>query len=214
MSGLVILLIIVGVVVVLGVILIGMYNGLVQKRLRVKEAWSGIDVQLKRRASLIPNLVETVRGYASHERDTLESVTRARAMLQSAGSAPEAAQANNMLTSALRSLFAVSEAYPDLKANQNFQQLQSELSDTEEKIAYARQFYNRNVLSYNTAVQTVPSAFIAGMVNFKEEEFFEDDEQAREEVTVDFSTPRPAATASTPAATTPPPAEPPATPSS
>src|SRR5687767_11355267 len=134
MSGLVIALIIVGVIVVLAAIIIGMYNGLVRGRLRVREAWSGIDIQLKRRSSLIPNLVETVRGYAAHERETLENVTRARAMLDNAATAPQAAQANNILTQALRSLFAVSEAYPDLKANQNFLELQRELSDTEEKI--------------------------------------------------------------------------------
>jgi LemA protein len=177
-----------------------MYNGLVSARLRVKEAWSGIDVQLKRRASLIPNLVETVKGYAAHERETLENVTRARAMLDNAGTAQQAAQANNMLTQALRSLFAVSEAYPDLKANQNFLELQSELSDTEEKISYARQFYNRNVLTYNTKLQTFPTVLIGGMFGFQAEEFFEAEEEAREDVRVDFGINRPA----TPAAVAPP----------
>jgi LemA protein len=149
--------IVVAIVVVLVLALVGIYNGLVRARFRVREAWSGIDVQLKRRSSLIPNLVETVKGYASHERETLENVTRARAALDRAGSPAEAAQANNMLTQTLRSLFAVAEAYPDLKANQNFQDLQSQLTDTEDKIAYARQFYNRNVLSYNEKTTTFPS---------------------------------------------------------
>jgi LemA protein len=188
-------------VVLLGIFFVGMYNGLVRSRLRVREAWSSIDIQLKRRSSLIPNLVETVKGYASHERETLENVTRARAQLDNAGTAQQAAQANNMLTQALRSLFAVSEAYPDLKANANFQQLQSELSDTEDKIAYARQFYNRNVLSYNGKVQTVPTAIMASMFGFRDEEFFEAEEGAREDVTVSFAPP----------ASTPPAGEPPAT---
>jgi len=199
---LIIVLVVIGIIVLLGFVLVGMYNGLVRGRLRVREAWSGIDIQLKRRSSLIPNLVETVRGYASHERETLENVTRARAQLDNAGTAQQAAQANNMLTQALRSLFAVSEAYPDLKANENFLELQRELTDTEEKIAYARQFYNRNVLSYNTATQTVPTVFVANMFGFREEEFFEvEDEAIREDVRVDFSTVAP----STPA----PPAAPP-----
>jgi LemA protein len=206
MDGLIAVLVIAGIIIVGGIILVGMYNGLVQGRLRVREAWSGIDIQLKRRSSLIPNLVETVRGYAAHERETLENVTRARAMLDNAGTAPQAAQANNILTQALRSLFAVAEAYPDLKANQNFLELQRELTDTEEKIAYARQFYNRNVLSYNTSTQTVPTVFIANMFGFKQEEFFEAEEEAREEVRVSFGTP-PAG-----AAATPPPPAPPAAP--
>lgn len=187
----IVLIVVVVLVVLLGILLVGMYNGLVRSRLRVREAWSGIDVQLKRRSSLIPNLVETVRGYASHERETLENVTRARAQLDNAATAGEAAQANNFLTQTLRSLFAVSEAYPDLKANTNFLQLQADLSDTEDKIAYARQFYNRNVLSYNGKVQTVPTAIIAGMFGFSAEDFFEADEEAREDVTVSFAPPAP-----------------------
>jgi len=197
--------VIVAVVVVIGFILAGMYNGLVQGRLRVREAWSGIDVQLKRRASLIPNLVETVKGYAAHEREVLENVTRARAMLQQAGSPAQAAEANNMLTQTLRSLFAVAENYPNLKANENFRQLQEELTDTEDKIAYARQFYNTNVLSYNTKTQTFPSVIFANLFGFKPEEFFEAEEEARQDVHVSFA---PAA-APAPA---PPPANPPATP--
>ena len=204
------IIVIVVVLVVLGLILMGMYNGLVRARLQVREAWSSIDIQLKRRSSLIPNLVETVKGYAAHERDTLESVTRARSQLDNAGTAQQAAQANNMLTQALRSLFAVAEAYPDLKANTNFLQLQAELSDTEDKIAYARQFYNRNVLSYNSKVQTVPTAIIAGMFGFATEDFFETDEASREDVNVSFSTPPAAPPAAAPPPTAQPPAEPPA----
>ncbi len=177
------------VVLVLGFIIVGMYNGLVRARLRVKEAWSGIDVQLKRRASLVPNLVETVKGYATHEREVFENVTRARAMLQQAGSPGEAAQANNMLTQTLRSLFAVAEAYPDLKANENFLELQRELSDIEEKIAYSRQFYNSNVLSYNEKTATFPTVIFANMFNFEPAEFFEAEDEARQDVQVSFANP-------------------------
>ena len=183
--------VVVAVVVVIGAILVGMYNGLVRARLRVREAWSGIDVQLKRRASLIPNLVETVKGYAAHEREVLENVTRARSMLQQAAGPAQAAEANNMLTQTLRSLFAVAEAYPDLKANENFLDLQNELSDTEDKIAYARQFYNTNVLSYNTKTETFPTVIFANMFNFEAAEFFEAEEEARQDVKVDFSRPAP-----------------------
>ncbi len=193
MPTLIILLIVIAVVVLLVVVIVAVYNGLVRSRLRVREAWSGIDVQLKRRASLIPNLVETVKGYAAHERETLENVTAARARLQQAGTPAQAAEANNMLTQTLRSLFAVAEAYPDLKANQNFLELQRELSDIEEKIAYARQFYNTNVLSYNAKTETFPSVIMANMFGFQPAEFFEAEEGAREDVKVSFSTP-PAAT--------------------
>ena len=195
--------IIIGVVVaivVIGVlILIGMYNGLIRSRNRVKEAWSGIDVQLRRRASLVPNLVETVKGYAAHERETFEEVTRARTAVEQAGSVPDAAAANNMLTGALRHLFAVAEAYPQLQAAENFRLLQTELSDIEEKIAFARQFYNANVLDYNNRLQTVPTVFIANTFGFTREEFFEADEEGRAEVRVDFDTAQ-AAPAATPAA--------------
>jgi LemA protein len=167
--------------------IIGMYNGLVRARVRVREAWSGIDVQLKRRTSLIPNLVETVKGYAAHEREVLESVTRARAQLESATSPREAAQADNMLQATLRSLFAVAEAYPDLKANQNFLELQRELSDTEDKIAYSRQFYNTNVGNYNERLQTFPTVIIGNMFSFTAEEFYEAEEEARQDVRVSFS---------------------------
>ncbi|MEX2245394.1 MAG: LemA family protein [Dehalococcoidia bacterium] len=189
LPALIVIGIVVALVVILGLIVLGMYNGLVKARLRVREAWSGIDVQLKRRASLIPNIVETVKGYAAHERQTLESVTEARARLQQAGTPGQAAEANNMLTQTLRSLFAVAEAYPDLKANQNFLDLQNELSDIEEKIAYARQFYNTNVLSYNTKRETFPSLIFANMFGFQAAEFFEAEEAAREDVRVSFSTP-------------------------
>ena len=167
-----------------------MYNGLVSARLRVKEAWSGIDVQLKRRSSLIPNLVETVRGYAAHERETLDSVTQARAMLDQAQTPGQAAQADNILTSALRSLFAVAEAYPDLKANENFLHLQRELTDTEDKIAYSRQFYNANVRNYNEKTQVFPNVFVARMFGFHEEEFYEAEEAARDDIRVDFGAAR------------------------
>lgn len=186
--GIVIALVIVAVVVIIGFILVGMYNGLVRGRNRVKEAWSGIDVQLKRRASLVPNLVETVRGYAEHERETFEEVTRARSAVEQAGTVADAAQANNMLTGALRHLFAVAENYPQLQAAEGFRQLQTELSDIEEKIAFARQFYNTNVLDFNNRIQTVPTVFIANMFGFKAEEFFEAEEEARADVKVDFGT--------------------------
>ncbi len=182
----IILLVLLGVVVLAGLALLGIYNGLVRSRVRAREAWSGIDVQLKRRASLIPNLVETVKGYAAHEQEVLENVTRARAMLDQAGGAAQAAQADNVLTGALRSLFAVSENYPQLRANENFMALQKELSDVEEKIAFARQFYNRNVQDFNTRIQVFPSVIIANMFNFERFDFFEAEETAREDVQVSF----------------------------
>ena len=195
--------VIAAVVIILGFIIVGMYNGLVRARLRVKEAWSGIDVQLKRRASLVPNLVETVKGYATHEREVFENVTRARSMLQQAGSPGEAAQANNMLTQTLRSLFAVAEAYPDLKANENFLELQRELSDIEEKIAYSRQFYNSNVLSYNEKTATFPTIIFANMFNFEPAEFFEAEDEARQDVQVSFANPPAVPPAAPPPATAP-----------
>jgi LemA protein len=207
MAAVIVIGVIVGIIVLIGLVLVGIYNGLIRSRVRTREAWSGIDVQLKRRADLIPNLVETVRGYASHERQTFENVTRARAMLQQAGTAPEAAQANNFLTQTLRSLFAVAENYPELKANQNFLDLQSQLSDIEEKIAFARQFYNRNASDYNARIQTFPNAIIAGMFGFQPFEFFEAEEEAREVPEVSFAPP---STPSAPA--TPPPAVPPPSP--
>jgi LemA protein len=176
-----------GVVALVGFMMLGMYNGPVRARVRCREAWSGIDVQLKRRASLIPNLVEAVKGYAAHEKEVLENVTRARAMLDQAGGAAQAAQADNALAGALRSLFAVSENYPQLRANENFLSLQQELSDIEEKIAYARQSYNRNVTDFNTSIQVFPNVMMAKMFNFERFEFFEAEEPAREDVQVSFT---------------------------
>jgi LemA protein len=175
------------VLAVVALFAISMYNRLVGLRNRFRNAFAQIDVQLKRRASLIPNLVETVKGYAAHEREVLENVTRARSMLEQAGTAGQAAQADNALTSALRSLFAVSENYPQLRANENFLALQQELSDIEEKIAFARQFYNRNVLDFNTRIQVFPNVIIANMFNFEPFEFFEAEETAREDVQVSFA---------------------------
>jgi LemA protein len=209
MAVVIAIVVIVGIIVLIGLVVVGIYNGLIRSRVRTREAWSGIDVQLKRRANLIPNLVETVRGYAAHERQTFENVTRARAMLEQAGTAAEAAQANNFLTQTLRSLFAVAENYPDLKANQNFLDLQNELSDIEEKIAYARQFYNRNVSVFNTRIQTVPNVIVANMFGFERFEFFEAEEEAREVPEVSFVPPPPAAP---PTAGEPPPTSPPAAP--
>ncbi len=165
---------------------IGIYNRLVTLRNRVDNAWSQIDVQLRRRYDLIPNLVETVKGYAAHERETLEAVVAARGAAMSAQTVAEHSQAENMLSGTLKSLFALAEAYPDLKANQNFLMLQEELSGTESKIAYARQFYNDSVMSYNTATQTVPSSIVAGMFGFKQRDYFEIEAAAAEPVQVQF----------------------------
>jgi LemA protein len=187
MSTIIVVIVIVAVIFVFGMIFVGMYNGLVRGRNRVKEAYSGIDVQLRRRASLVPNLVETVKGYAAHERETFEEVTKARGQLEQAGSPGDAAVANNMLTGALRHLFAVAENYPQLQAAENFRQLQAELADIEEKIAFARQFYNSNVLDYNNRIGTMPTAVVAGMFGFGPEQFFEADEEGRAEVKVDFT---------------------------
>ena len=150
-----------------------MYNKLIGLRNRVKNSYAQIDVQLKRRNDLIPNLVETVKGYASHEKGVLEEVTHARTNVMNASNIKETSEANNQLTGALKTLFAVAENYPDLKANSNFQQLQTELSDTEDKISYARQFYNDIVLKYNNACQQFPSNILARMFNFSEEEYFQ-----------------------------------------
>lgn len=162
------------------------YNRLVTTRMRISEALSQIDVQLKRRTDLIPNLVETVKGYAKHEKDVLENVTKARSSLMGAGTPKEKAEANNFLSDTLKSLFAVSENYPALKANENFLELQQELSDTENKIAYSRQFLNSNVLDYNTKLQIFPDSFIANMFHFKPAEFFTASEKDKEPVKVSF----------------------------
>jgi LemA protein len=167
--------IIIGAIVLFVLWIIMIYNGLVAMRQRVNQAFSDIDVQTKQRHDLIPNLVETVKGYASHERGTLEAVVKARNAAVSAQSGGVAAQAaaENMLSGALRQLFALSEAYPDLKANQNFQQLQSELSDIENKIAAARRFFNNAVQEYNTGIQQFPAVLLAGSLGFTQKEFFD-----------------------------------------
>lgn len=179
--------IIIGIVVVLGIFLWATYNSLVTLKVRVDEAWSDITVQLKRRVDLIPNLVNTVKGYAAHESGVFEKVTEARSAIQNASSVKETAAGENMLEGALKSLFAVAEAYPDLKANQNFLQLQQELVDTEDKIQASRRFYNGGVRDLNTKIQLFPNNIFAGMLGFKEREFFElaDDEQAVAEKPVD-----------------------------
>ena len=179
-----IILIAVAVLVLLYVIVT--YNSLVRLRNRIQNAWAQIDVQLRRRYDLIPNLVETVKGYAKHERDTLEAVTQARANAINAQGPADQARAENMITGALKSLFAVSEAYPDLKANQNFLSLQEELSGTEGRISYARQYYNDAVLRLNTKIQSFPSNILAGMFGFKEHEYFEADDTSRGPVSVQF----------------------------
>jgi len=182
------LIILIVVVVLVALYLLFLYNGLIGKKNKVDNAWSQIDVQLKRRHDLIPNLVETVKGYAAHERGTLDAVVQARnAAVTATGQGPAAAaQAENAVTGALRQLFALSEAYPDLKANQNFLSLQEELTATEGRVAYARQFYNDSVLTYNTGIQTFPAALIARRMHFGPREYFEADDGSREVPTVSF----------------------------
>jgi LemA protein len=165
--------IVLGVIALLVIWVISLYNGLVAMRQRVNQAFADVDVQLKQRHDLVPNLVETVKGYASHERGTLEAVVQARNAAMTAQGPAQMAQAENMLSGALRQLFALSEAYPDLKANQNFQQLQMELSDLENKIAAARRFFNNAVQEYNTGIQQFPAVLIAGPAGFTQKEFFD-----------------------------------------
>lgn len=174
------------IVLVLIVVLVATYNGFVRLKNQVENAWAQIDVQLKRRADLIPNLVETVKGYAKHEKKVLTDVTNARAAVMDAGSVKEKADANNMLSDTLKSLFAVSENYPELKANENFLQLQEELSGTENKVAYSRQHYNDMVMAYNTKREVFPSSIIANMFNFSEKDMFEVTESERKNVKVNF----------------------------
>ncbi|OPX59824.1 MAG: LemA family protein [Methanobacterium sp. PtaB.Bin024] len=174
------------VLIVVVLFIVSLYNSLIQLRNRVKNAWSQIDVQLNRRADLIPNLVETVKGYAKHEKTVFEKVTEARAGLMHAKTVQENAEANNILTDTLKSLFAVAENYPELKANENFLELQSQLAETEDKIAYSRQFYNDTVLMYNNKCQMFPSNMIASTFNFQEAEFFEIEEVKREVPEVKF----------------------------
>ncbi len=182
--------IVLGILVILLVSVVGIYNGLVRGRNQVKNAWAQIDVQLKRRYDLIPNLIETVKGYVKHERETLEAVTVARNLAQKMASAGagERARVEGDLTAALSRLLAVAESYPDLKANQNFLALQEELSSTENKIGFSRQFYNDSVLQYNNKTQMFPSNIVAGMFGFKQGEFFETKaEVEREAPKVSFS---------------------------
>lgn len=165
--------IVLGVLVVLALYVVYIYNGLVALRQRVNQSFADVDVQLKQRHDLVPNLVETVKGYASHERGTLEAVVQARNAAIAARGTEQIAQAENMLTGALRQLFALAEAYPDLKANQNFQQLQSELADIENKIAAARRFFNNAVQEYNTGIEQMPAVLFAGALGFRHREFFD-----------------------------------------
>lgn len=174
------------VLLLIALFIISTYNGLVVKRNRVRNAWAQIDVQLKKRFDLIPNLVETVKGYAKHEAGTLEAVVKARNQYISAGKPEEMMKANTDMTGALSRLFALAESYPDLKANTNFIELQGELGQVEEKIAYARQFYNDTVLMYNNAIQVVPSNIVASLFGFKEEPYFKADEAERQNVKVEF----------------------------
>jgi LemA protein len=178
MTGVLVLLIVFAVIVVF---VVGIYNGLVNLRNRSENAWAQVDVQLRRRYDLIPNLVETVKGYAKHEKDTFQNVTEARSKAINAGTVKEQGDAENMLSGALKSLFAVVESYPDLKANQNFLMMQEELAGTEGKIAYARQFYNDSIMKFNTKQQVFPSNIIANMFNFQEKEYFEIEEAAAKE---------------------------------
>ncbi len=185
---LVIVIVFLALVVLVGLILIAMYNRLVRLRNRSENAWAQVDVQLRRRYDLIPNLVETVKGYAAHERETFEEVTRARTRAEQAQGVEQQAQAENALTAALGRLFAVAEAYPQLRATENFQQLQAQLADVEQKIAVSRQVYNDTVLTYDNALETVPTSVIAGMFNFRPRAYFETEDVTREAPRVQFAT--------------------------
>jgi LemA protein len=180
--------IVIVIVVLVVIVFVAGYNGLVRLRNRIDSAWSQIGVQLERRHDLIPNLIETVKGYAAHEKSTLEGVVEARnAAIQAKSAGPEQqAQAENVLTGALKSLFALAEAYPDLKANQSFLALQEELTSTEDRIAYARQFYNDSVMKYDNKIQSIPSNIIAGMFGFKSREYFQAEQGATEVPKVEF----------------------------
>jgi LemA protein len=187
--------VIVAVVVLLGLVLVAMFNKLVRLRNRAENAWAQVDVQLRKRYDLIPNLVETVKGYAAHEQRTFEEVTQARTAAQQAQGVAQQAQAENALTAAIGRLFAVAEAYPQLRATENFQQLQAQLSDVEGQIAVARQVYNDTVLTYDNALETVPTNIIAGLFHFREREYFETEDVTREAPRVQFepqATPPPA----------------------
>ena len=180
-------LLIIGIAAALLVVFIwGLYNGLITMKTQIDEAWSQIDVQLKRRTDLIPNLVASVKGYAKHEKTVFENVTKARTALMNAGSPEKMAKANDQLSGALKSLFAVAESYPQLKANENFLQLQQELGDTEDKVAYSRQFYNSTVMEYNVKVKVFPNVLLAGAFGFTEKPFFKTEGSERNAVKVDF----------------------------
>jgi LemA protein len=185
--GVVIGIVIAAVVVVVALVLVSLYNKLVRLRNRSENAWAQVDVQLRKRYDLIPNLVETVKGYASHERETFEAVTQARTRAEQAQGVQEQAQAENALTAALGRLFAVAEAYPQLRATENFQQLQAQLADVEQNIAVARQVYNDTVLSYDNALQTVPTNVIAGLFHFRPRVYFETEDATREAPRVQFA---------------------------
>lgn len=180
------LLVVGGVVLVVLLFLWSLYNGFVTLKAQIEEAWSQIDVQLKRRIDLIPNLVESVKGYAKHEKSVFENVTKARSALMKAETPESMAKASDSLSGALKSLFAVAENYPQLRANENFLQLQKELSDTEDKVAYARQFYNSTVMDYNVKVRVFPNALIANAFGFKEQPFFKATDEERQGVKVEF----------------------------
>jgi len=181
-----VLAIVLGIVAVFLFWIVYLYNRMVTLRNRINNAWSQIDVQIRRRYDLIPNLVETVKGYAAHEKQVFQKVTEARASMAAATTVAEQAQAQNQITQALKSLFAVAEAYPQLKANENFMMLQEELSGTESKIAYARQFYNDTVMAFNTLIQSFPARMLAPAFGFTERDYFPMDEAAREPVKVQF----------------------------
>ena len=185
-TGLIILIVVIALVVILALYVVATHNKLVELKNRVKDQWAQIDVQLKRRFDLIPNLVETVKGYAKHESETLENVVKARNTYLSATTNEDAIKANNALTGAISKLFALSESYPDLKANTNFVQMQTDLKEVEDKIASARQFYNDTVLQYNNKIQMFPSNIIASMFHYKTETYFEAADTERENVQVKF----------------------------
>jgi LemA protein len=183
-----VLIILLAIVVLLALALVATYNRLVRLRNRAENAWAQVDVQLRRRYDLIPNLVETVKGYASHERATFEEVTRARTAAQQAQGVEQQAQAENALTAAIGRLFAVAEAYPELRATENFQQLQAQLTDVEQNIAISRQVYNDTVLTYDNSLETVPTNIVAGVFNFRPRAYFETEGAAREAPSVQFTT--------------------------
>ena len=181
------LIILIVLIVVIAIAVIGMYNSLVQSRIKVDNAWSQIDVQLQRRFDLIPNFVETVKGYMTHEKETFEKISSLRTSWANAGSISEKAKLDGELSTALKTIMAVSESYPDLKSNQNFAQLSEELRNTENKISFSRQFYNDTVTMYNTKLEVFPSNIIAGMFNFKPRDLFTaESDEARKNVKVDF----------------------------